>query len=157
LVEALVGTAILTFISAAMFPALSALQRNSAVNRNDSCALIMLRNVTDQALTRGWSDPANPNGIIAPTVSGTSGAFDSSGGGWVEWDPYRSANATASSLPVTIYSDQMNRSRDVTGHLFRKVQCVTGTNSLLWVSFRLDYVYRAKSYSRQMCTVRASD
>jgi type II secretory pathway pseudopilin PulG len=157
LTEALVATAIISVVAAATFPAVNGLQRNAASSRNLSCARMALRSVTDQALTRGWNNASSPIGILAPTVSGTSSPYDATSGGWVEWDPYRSANADSTSLPVTIYSDQMNRDRNITGRLYRKVQYVTGSNRMLWVTFRMDYSYGGKNYSERMSTVRACD
>lgn len=157
LVEVMVAATILVIIGGTAFMALSRLHRNAAENRNYACAQIVLRNTIDQALTRGWNDSAAPTGIIAPTIAGSAGAYDSGAGGWTQWNPYSASDDTSPGALVPVYSDQMDPSRNIGGMLFRKVQYVTGSSSLLWVTLRLDYAYDGKPYSTQLATVRALD
>ena len=157
LVEVMVAATVLVIIGGTAFMALGRLHRNAADNRNYACAQIVLRNAIDQALTRGWNDAAAPSGIIAPTIPGSSAAYDSSASGWTQWNPYSASDETGPSAMVAVYSDQMDPARNISGILSRKVQYVTGTASLLWVTLRLDYAYDSKAYSHQMATVRALD
>ncbi len=157
LVEVMVAATILIMIGGTAFMALSRLHRNAAENRNYACAQIVLRNAVDQALTRGWNNSAAPAGILEPTVPGNGGVFYTNPDGWHQWNPYSASDDTGPSALVPIYSDQMDPSRNISGQLFRKVQYVTGTNSLLWVTMRLDYTYDGRPYSTQLATVRALD
>lgn len=157
LVEVMVAATVLVIIGGTAFMALGRLHRNAAENRNYACAQIVLRNAIDQALTRGWNDAASPSGILAPTIAGSGGAYDSSTGGWTQWNPYSASDDSGPGALVPVYSDQMDPARNISGMLFRKVQYVTGTDSLLWVTLRLDYTYDSKACSNQMATVRALD
>ena len=153
----MVAVAILATLGGTVFMAMCRLHRNAADNRNYGSAQIILRNAIDQALTRGWDDAEYPTGIIAPTITDNTLPFDSSGGSWVQWNPFSEADTWNAAETVPIYSDQMDASRNVSGRLFRKVQFVTGTDYLLWVAMRLDYTYDGKAHSQQMVTVRSAD
>ena len=157
LVEVMVAVAILGMLGGTVFMAMCRLHRNAADNRNYASAQIILRNAVDQALTRGWEDSDYPNGIIAPTITDSTLPYDSSGSYWVQWNPFSEADTWNPAETVPIYSDQMDVSRNVSARLYRKVQFVTGTDYLLWVTMRLDYTYDGKAHSQQMVTLRASD
>ena len=157
LVEVMVAVAILGIIGGTVFMAMCRLHRNAADNRNYASAQIILRNAVDQALTRGWDDADYPTGIIAPTITDNTVPFDSSAGYWVQWNPFSEADTWNPAETVPIYSDQMDVSRNVSGRLYRKVQFVTDTDYLLWVTMRLDYTYDGKAHSQQMVTVRSAD
>jgi hypothetical protein len=75
----------------------------------------------------------------------------------VQWNPFSEADTSNPAETVPIYSDQMDVSRNVSGRLYRKVQFVTDTDYLLWVTMRLDYTYDGKAHSQQMVTVRSAD
>jgi len=171
LVEVMVAVAILALIGGTVFMAMCRLHRNAADNRNYASAQIILRNAIDQALTRGWDDANYPDGILSPTNSDNTLPYDTdpgvkyeSGllaylypGSWVQWNPFSASDTWSVADTVPIYSDQMDPSRNVTGRLYRKVQFVTGMNSLLWVTMRLDYTYDGKEHSQQMFTIRSAD
>ncbi len=157
LVEVMVASTVLVIIGGTAFMALSRLHRNAAENRNYACAQIVLRNAIDEVLTRGWNNSAAPSGIIEPTIAGSGGAFDTGTTGWHQWNPYSASDDTSPSAQVPVYSDQMVPSRNINGKLFRKVQYVTGKNSLLWVTMRMDYTYDGRPYSTELATVRALD
>lgn len=156
-VEVMVAAAIITLLSGATVSALLRLQRNAADNRNDASAQIVLRNMLDQAMTRGWDDEANPGGILAPTVSGSSSDFDVSAGGWQQWDYFRAADTADPAAVVTIYSDQIDPARDVSGRVYRKVQRVKDNPHLLWITARIIYTYGSRTYSREFGGVRSLD
>jgi prepilin-type N-terminal cleavage/methylation domain-containing protein len=157
LVEVMVAVAILGVIGGTVFMAMCRLHRNAADNRNYASAQIILRNAIDQALTRGWDDSAYPTGIIAPTIVDNTVPYDSSANYWVQWNPFSEADTWNPADTVPIYSDQMDPSRNVTGCLYRKVQFVTNSSNLLWVTMRLDYTYDGKAHSQQMVTLRSAD
>ena len=157
LVEVMVAVAILGIIGGTVFMAMCRLHRNAADNRNYASAQIILRNAIDQTLTRGWDDSNYPDGIIAPTITDDTLPYDSSAGSWVQWNPFSEADTWNAAETVPVYSDQMDPSRNVSGRLFRKVQFVTNTDDLLWVTVRLDYTYDGKAHSQQMFTVRSAD
>ncbi len=157
LVEVMVAVAILGMLGGTVFMAMCRLHRNAADNRNYASAQIILRNAVDQALTRGWDDSESPNGIIAPTVPGNTAPYDAGASYWNRWNPFSESDSWPSPTTVPVYSDQMDVSRNVSGRLYRKVQFVTGTDYLLWVTMRLDYTYDGKAHSQQMVTLRAAD
>ena len=157
LVEVMVAVAILGMLGGTVFMAMCRLHRNAADNRNYVSAQIILRNAIDQALTRGWDDADYPNGIIAPTITDNTVPYDSSAGSWVQWNPFSEADTWNAAETVPIYSDQVDASRNVSGRIYRKVQFVTGTDYLLWVTIRLDYTYDGKAHSQRMVTLRSAD
>ena len=157
LVEVMVAVAILGMLGGTVFMAMCRLHRNAADNRNYASAQIILRNAIDQALTRGWDDSEYPDGIIAPTITDDSLPYDSSGNNWVQWNMFSESDTSSPAEMVPVYSDQMDPSRNVSGRLYRKVQFVTNSSDLLWVTMRLDYTYDGKAHSQQMVTVRSAD
>ncbi len=157
LVELMVAAAILAILSATIFTSLARLNRNAVDNRNYTNGLIILRNAIDQALTRGWNDSTPPSGILMPTITTGDGSFDATAAGWNQWNPYSEADDTSTMAAVPVYSDQMDPTKNVNGALYRKVQFVTGSTSVLWVAMRLDYTYDGKAYSQMLSTVRAMD
>jgi hypothetical protein len=74
-----------------------------------------------------------------------------------QWNPFSESDGTGPTADVPIYSDQMDPSRNISGKIFRKVQFVSGSSTLLWVTLRLDYTYGGKAYSQQLATVRSQD
>jgi prepilin-type N-terminal cleavage/methylation domain-containing protein len=157
LLEVLIAAAVLVIVSSAVLTAFAMLQRNAADNRNYACAQIILQNAIDQSLTRGWDNLATPTGILAPTVPGSTSAYDASSSAWHQWDYYAATDSTAPAAVVTIYSDQLSPAHNVSGILYRDVQCVNGNNRLLWVTMRVDYTYAGRNHSQQMAAVRSFD
>jgi type II secretory pathway pseudopilin PulG len=157
LLEVLFAAAILVIVGGAVFTSMVRLQRHAANNRNYACAQIVLRNAIDQALGRGWSDPANPMGILAPTVTGSTSVYDTSSLGWKQWNPFSASDTADPNSVVPIYTDQLEPTRNVNGRLYRKIQRVRDNERLLWVTARIDYAYAGQDYSHQMSTVRSLD
>ena len=157
LVEVMVAAMVLVIVGGAVFTSLVRLQRNAADNRNYACAQIVLRNAIDQALTRGWSEAATPNGILAPTIAGSTTVYNSGASGWSQWNPFSASDTVDPASVVPIYSDQMDDTRNVSGRLYRKVQRVKDSNRLLWVTMRVDYTYCGRPLTHQMATLRSLD
>lgn len=157
LIEVMCAAAILAIIGGGVFTSMVRLQRHASVNRNYACAQILLRNAADQALNRGWIDVTNPNGILAPTIPGSSASYDATSAGWSQWNPFTASDTTDPNSTVPVYTDQIDATRNVNGRLYRKVQRVQNNERLLWIGMRVDYLYAGKAYSQKSETVRALD
>jgi prepilin-type N-terminal cleavage/methylation domain-containing protein len=157
LVEMMVATMVLAILGATIFTSLARLNRNAVDNRNYANGLIILRNAIDQALTRGWNESTPASGILLPTITTPDGSFDATSAGWNQWNPYSEADDTSAMATVPIFSDQMDPTKNVNGALYRKVQYVTGSTTMLWVAMQLNYNYDGKPYTQTLSTVRSMD
>jgi hypothetical protein len=161
--------AVLVVAGAAVFSSMTRFQRNALANRAYTNAYHIIRNVMDQAMQRGWSDPNSPLGVLVPTVAnaGTGpDGFDTddditstnSNGRpkWRRWNVYTSEDDVNATVPI--YQDQEDENNEISARLYRKVQrAAGGTNGLLWITLRIEYTAAGRTFAEQLSASRALD
>ena len=162
LVEMSIAAAFLLICSVGVFSTLTRMQRNAIVNRAMTNSDNILRSMIEQALSRGWDNELAPLDVLTPTIAGTTSPYNTSSnvadGSWRQWDPYRGINAVPPSDPVVpVYEDVNDATKNIPARLYRKVQYVTGTTRLLWVTLRLEYTIRGQLIAQDAWATRAAD
>ena len=123
-------------------------------------------------ITGTTTDKPGPKDILKPTVLGWTSAYIPSPGeagslvaqnasvasdtNWKQWDMYSAQNA-AGTVSNPVYQDYQNPANNVDARIYRKVQCVLNDRTLLWITFRIEYVIRGQRYAHNMCSLRAID
>lgn len=103
----------------------------------------------------GWASAYIPNpGEAGSAVAAyTSVAADPN---WKQWDMYSAQNATGT-VSNPIYQDYQTPANDITGRIYRKVQCVQNDRTLLWITFRIEYTIRGQNFAHNLSSLRAVD
>lgn len=161
LLEVMIAAGFLMLTSVGVFSTLTKMQRNAIVNRAMTNSDNILRSMCEQALSRGWDNEGAPLDILGLTIAGNVAHNTSStvtDGNWKQWDPYRGVDATGIEDPIVpIYEDVSDVAKAVPARLYRKVQYVTGTTRMLWVTFRIEYTIRGQLIAHESWATRASD
>lgn len=162
LVEVMIAAGFLMVTSVGVFSTLTRMQRSAIVNRAMTNSDNILRAMSEQALSRGWNNEGAPLDILGLTIADSTTPYNASStvtdGNWKQWDPYRGVDATGAEDPIVpIYEDVSDVTKAVPARLYRKVQYVTGTTRLLWVTFRIEYTIRGQLIAHESWATRASD
>jgi type II secretory pathway pseudopilin PulG len=165
LVEVSVAAAVLMITSVGVFSSLTKMQQSAISNRALTNSDNILRSVIDQALSRGWDNDAAPLDILQPTIPGNVSPYfagsDVTNIRWKQWDYYRSEDASGTNPDPTIpiYEEVNDLTKSVPARLYRKSQYVagTGTQKLLWITFRIEYTLRGQLVGHEAWVTRAAD
>ena len=149
LADVLVGAAMIVFFAAGTAAAMTRVNTNAAVNRNNIAAQAIVRTQIDQALTASFTAEVTA-AILSTTVSGADVDGDGEGDG----------ELFQSDVPLIVARAGEGGStppRIVTGSLYRQVIVADVPLNLRRVSFLLSYPYRGRTYFYRMATLRAQD
>jgi len=147
LTDVLVGAATIVFFAVGTAAAMTRVNTNAAVNRNNIAAHAIVRTQIDQALTASFT-PETTAAILLTTATG----------GDVDGDGEGDGELFQSNVPIIETPAGEGAStpqRIVTGSLYRQVIVAGAPLNLRRVSFLLSYPYRGRTYFYRMATLRA--